>query len=84
MPVWGGDVAAAGVQQPPPPENKDQRHAFVVAISRPKPRCDPFPRSVVFLLDRSGAAQISSRARTRHRAGLKDLGPNDKFNMRVR
>ena len=38
MPVWGGDVAAAGVQQPPPPENKDQRHAFAVAISRPNPR----------------------------------------------
>ena len=37
MPVWGGDIAAAGVQQPAPPENKDQRTAFAVAIAPPSP-----------------------------------------------
>jgi len=84
MPVWGGDVAAAGVQQPPPPENKDQRHAFAVAISPPKPSVvNPFPRSVVFLLDRSGSMRgsIIEGANAALRAGLKDLGPNDKFNI---
>ena len=84
MPVWGGDIAAAGVQQPAPPENKDQRTAFAVAIAPPKPELvNPFPRDVVFLLDRSGsmAGSIIGGARNAIVAGLRDLSPADRFNI---
>lgn len=84
MPVWGGDIAAAGVQQPPAPGDPDRRHAFAIAIAPPKPEAvNPFPRDVIFLLDRSGSmgGGPMDAARAALIAGLKDLTPNDRFNI---
>lgn len=84
MPVWGGDIAAAGVQQPPARGDTDTRHSFAITIAPPKPELvNPFPRDVIFLLDRSGSmgGGIMDAARAALIAGLKDLGPQDRFNI---
>jgi hypothetical protein len=84
MPVWGGDIAAAGVQQPPGLGDGDTRHSFAITIAPPKPEfVNPFPRDVIFLLDRSGSmgGGIMDAARGALIAGLKDLGPQDRFNV---
>ena len=84
MPVWGGDIAAAGVQQPPTPGDPDARHSFAIAIAPPEPQAvNPFPRDVIFLLDRSGSmgGGPMEAARAALIAGLKDLTPNDRFNI---
>ena len=84
MPVWGGDIAAAGVQQPPAPGDPDARHSFAIAIAPPEPQAvNPFPRDVIFLLDRSGSmgGGPMEAARAALIAGLKDLTPNDRFNI---
>jgi hypothetical protein len=65
MQVWSDAIAAAAVQQPAPEgPTQDTRSAFAVAVAPPRPdRCIPFPRSVVFCLDRSGrAVQINPRS----------------------
>jgi hypothetical protein len=84
MPVWGGDIAAAGVQQPPGFRDPDSRHSFAITIAPPKPELvNPFPRDVIFLLDRSGsmAGETMEAARAALIAGLRDLTPNDRFNI---
>ena len=44
---------------------------------------NPFPRDVIFLLDRSGSmgGGPMDAARAALIAGLKDLTPNDRFNI---
>jgi len=85
MPVWSDHIVAAAVQQPPPrgPAH-DTRSAFAIALAPPRPECcAPFPRSVVFLLDRSGSmfGQPMASANEALLTGLRSLTPHDRFNI---
>lgn len=57
--VWGNDIyLALNVSPPaePSPANPDPRGAFVLSAAPPAPEhMTAFPRSVVFILDRSGS-----------------------------
>lgn len=57
--VWGNDMFLAlnvSNPRPPHPADPDPRGAFVLSVAPPAPEFTaPFPRSVVFLLDRSGS-----------------------------
>lgn len=85
MPVWADHIAAAAVQQPAAKEaTLDTRSTFAIAVAPPKPEhCAPFPRSVIFLVDRSGsmAGGPMESANEAVVTGLKSLTQNDKFNI---
>lgn len=85
VPVWSDHIVAAAVQQPSPQgPTQDTRGAFAIALAPPRPeRCAPFPRSVVFLVDRSGsmAGAPMHSANEALVTGLRSLSPNDTFNI---
>ena len=54
--VWNDSILASCNVQLPTPQNPDPRGSFVITLAPPNPKSfDSAPRSVVFLLDRSGS-----------------------------
>lgn len=54
--VWRDHLTATVHAEPPTPGLPDQRGTFALSITPPGPeQCVAFPRSVVFLFDRSGS-----------------------------
>ena len=57
--VWGNDMfLALNITHPqqPSPMQPDPRGSFILTVAPPAPEfTQPFPRSIIFLLDRSGS-----------------------------
>ena len=86
--VWGDGIVAAMTVQPAPPgpsaPGADGRSAFCLAVAPPSPeRLPPCPRSILFLLDRSGSMTglPMAAAAAAVKTGLRLLLKGDEFNI---
>jgi len=83
--VWGKDVMVSLHVTPPrqpSPGDPDPRGTFLVSVSPPSPEATrSAPRSVVFILDRSGSmyGEPMDSAKAALLFGLRLLGPEDEF-----
>ncbi|WIA34758.1 hypothetical protein OEZ86_013065 [Tetradesmus obliquus] len=83
--VWTRDQVTATVHvEAPQPGMPDQRGTFALSITPPGPeKCVRFPRSVVFMFDRSGSmtGDPIRFAKVALLNGLHMLGPEDRFTV---
>ncbi|GIL58006.1 hypothetical protein Vafri_13201 [Volvox africanus] len=85
--VWGSDMfLALNVTPPrhPHPADPDPRGAFVLSLAPPAPEyTTPFPRSIIFMLDRSGSmsGEPMEFAKSALSFGLRSLTPLDHFTV---
>lgn len=82
--VWGNAIVASVTAQDPEPflRNTDPRGAFCLTLSPPAPdKTEVFPKSVVFIIDRSGSmtGEPMAAAKDALLTGLEMLAPQDRF-----
>ncbi|PNH02127.1 Inter-alpha-trypsin inhibitor heavy chain H4 [Tetrabaena socialis] len=87
--VWGNDMfLALSITPPraahPSPADPDPRGSFVLTVAPPAPEyTQPFPRSLIFILDRSGSmsGEPMEFAKAALIFGLRSLTPMDSFTV---
>ncbi|KAG2498214.1 hypothetical protein HYH03_003965 [Edaphochlamys debaryana] len=85
--VWGNDMFLAlnvTPPRPPHPADPDPRGSFVLTVAPPAPEfTHPFPRSIIFVLDRSGSmsGEPMQFAKAALMFGLRSLTPSDTFTI---